>query len=301
MSNFDFFKAGFILSISISIMSCKDDSNYQSAYEELLRSNEIQRKAHLTNDATLLANEIADSMVYIQNGMIRIASNTEIKTRFEAYFKQMKYTSWDDVQPPMIKISKDGSMATVAVQKLIDTQQMDSLTNLGEHEYTLFAWSAQFKLINGTWKMTANTSTSKTLTQEEAFKLPIHLSEEYAVINELDLIPEGFAFDNTTQTAYVSSTYKQKIVALHPDGTYADFKSEKEDGLWSTVGMEVDEINQKLWVISSNAHEVLPMKYPDPKTEWSSKIFEYDLATGQLVKTYEPKISGRFFFNDLCI
>jgi hypothetical protein len=34
------------------------------------------------------------------------------------------------------------------------------------------------------------------------------------ILTEKDLIPEGVAFDEATQTIYISSTYKRKIISI---------------------------------------------------------------------------------------
>ena len=287
----------------VALVGCQaeQESSNDAAIEKLLRSNEIQRIAHLENDAALLANEIADTMMSIQRGEISYASNQAIQQRFENYFKQVKYTSWDDTRLPIIQVSADGQMASVSVQKFLDLQYADEEGKLGQHNYALFAWNAQYALVDDQWKIVGNTSTDKSLTEEKALQLPIHLSEEYAEIAESDLIPEGIAHDNNTGTTYVSSTYKQKIVAIKADGSYSDFKTEREEGLWSTVGMEVDESNNVLWVVSFNGNEVLPMKYPEPETEWRSKIYAYHLPGGELIQAYEPRIKGKIAFNDLCV
>ena len=283
------------------LSSCKVDKSDPLDFTGLVQSNEIQRIAHLENDADRLVSQIADTMISVSRGQIQPSTNKEIKDRFDQYFSQVKYTSWDDTQVPIIHISEDGSAASVYVEKLLDVQYRNQDGELGEHNYSLFAWNSEYQRLNNEWKIVGITSTDKTLTEEEALQLPVHLSEDYASISELDLIPEGVAYDPTSGTTFLSSTYKQKIVAIRPDGSYYDFKDEKQDELWSTVGMEVDEKRNRLWVVSFNGNEVLPMKYPDPETEWTSRIYAYQLPDGELIETYQPDIDGQVAFNDLCV
>lgn len=268
---------------------------------QLLHSNEVQRTAHLENDAALLVGQIADSMLSVSRGEISIAANSAIEQRFENYFQQVKYTSWDDTRAPIIEIANDGQSASVYVQKLLDLRYKDAEGNWSEHQHALFAWQAEYMLIQDAWKLTGNASSDKSLTEHEALNLPIHHSQLYAEIAESDLIPEGIAHDNNTGITYVSSTYKQKILAVKPDGSYSDLKTEGEDGLWSTVGMEVDEANQTLWVVSFHGHEVLPMKQPELEHEWTSKLYAFHLPDGELIGSYQPDIEGQVAFNDLCV
>jgi sugar lactone lactonase YvrE len=119
------------------------------------------------------------------------------------------------------------------------------------------------------------------------------------MVTEKDLVPEGLAVDGRNGSVYLSSLYKRKIVQLDPDGHVADFVTEGRDGLWSTVGLEVDEIRGHLWVVSSQAHEVAPLKNPD-SMQWRSAVYCYDLKDRRLVKRVLCADTG-IFLNDLAV
>ncbi|KAA3623229.1 MAG: hypothetical protein DWQ02_24825 [Bacteroidetes bacterium] len=125
----------------------------------LLNSNEIQRQAHMENDASLLVSQIADTLVTVQRGNVRTESNTTIKQRFEAYFKTVKYLKWDDISPPVIHISEDGTMATVIVEKITQAKHLDESGNWGEASETTFAWTSTYQKISGQWLIISVTST----------------------------------------------------------------------------------------------------------------------------------------------
>jgi hypothetical protein len=128
-------------------------------YLALLESNEIQRRAHMTNDAALLVGEISDTMTSVQNGKVSISTNKEVRERFESYFSTVKYSKWDDLKPPIVTISEDGKMATVVFQKLTEAVHKDENGNWSEPSSTTFAWTSLYKKINGKWKIVSNTST----------------------------------------------------------------------------------------------------------------------------------------------
>ncbi len=106
-------------------------------------------------------------------------------------------------------------------------------------------------------------------------------SQKDFILDEKDIIPEGLAFDTVTNSIFVSSTYKRKIVRIDSTGRVSDFIIEKQDGIWSTIGMEVDAGRRHLWVVSSQAKEVLPLLDPD-SLQWRSAIYQYNLETGLL-------------------
>jgi DNA-binding beta-propeller fold protein YncE len=106
------------------------------------------------------------------------------------------------------------------------------------------------------------------------------------IITEKDLLPEGVAFDEATQTVYVGSTYKRKIIAIDKDGKITDFIKEAQDDIKSVIGMEVDNKRNCLWAISSEANQVLLLKNPRG-TAWRSSVYQFNLDDGKLVKEYK--------------
>lgn len=268
---------------------------------ELLASNELQRHAHLIGDAAALTSTIAEQMTSVGRGEITISTHAEIQQRFAGYFRTVRYRSWDDMIPPIIRIADDGSLATMTVQKLIDLQGVGDGGSLTQHHFSQFAWDATYRNAGGQWQIVSNTSTQKSLTAEEAANARVAMSRRFALVAQPDLVPEGVAFDPTTGTTFLSSTYRRKIVAIHEDGSVSDFKAEGEDGLWSTLGMEVDEANRSLWVVSANLHDVLPMRLPDPDTHWQSEVLHYDVDSGALRGRYAIVLNGNIGLNDLCV
>jgi len=119
------------------------------------------------------------------------------------------------------------------------------------------------------------------------------------ILTEKDLIPEGVAFDPLTETIYISSTYKRKIISISKEGRVTDFIHEGQDDIKSVIGMEVDKSRNSLWVISSEAREVLPLKQPGIRQWWSS-VYQFSLADGTLTKKYPLNRDG-VFLNDLTI
>lgn len=128
------------------------------------------------------------------------------------------------------------------------------------------------------------------------------LSDTLAIIDEKDLIPEGTAYDPVHKRILLSSMYKRKIVAIEEDGSYYDFARSASDSLWGVLGMEVDSVRSKLWVISSKG-EFIPTRPRIADQRWNSRLYCYDLLTSKLEGIYvvENAASMNFAFNDLTI
>lgn len=127
----------------------------------LINSNDIQRQAHLRGNAALLVSQIADSLTTVQNGSVRKESNASIKARFEHYFPTVEYLKWEDKTPPRVHISRDGTLATVILDKLTETKHLDENGNWGQLIQTHFAWTACYRKVGEEWKIYSVTSTRK--------------------------------------------------------------------------------------------------------------------------------------------
>jgi sugar lactone lactonase YvrE len=119
------------------------------------------------------------------------------------------------------------------------------------------------------------------------------------ILTEKDLVPEGVAFDEASQTIFVSSTYKRKIVSVDKDGRIKDFITEAQDDIKSVIGMDVDEKTNSLWAISCEAEDVLPLKNPG-KEQWRSSVYHYSLKDAKLLRKYSLD-KDSVFLNDLTV
>lgn len=131
-----------------------------------------------------------------------------------------------------------------------------------------------------------------------ANKTPVGKSSKAFTLGQKDLIAEGVAYDPKTETFYVSSIHKRKIVSVDKTGAVRDFSAE-QDGLWSVLGMKVDAKRRHLWVTTTAHAQMLNAKAEEIGI---SGIFKYDLSTGKLIKKYllsnQPKAR---FLGDLVI
>lgn len=115
-----------------------------------------------------------------------------------------------------------------------------------------------------------------------AFKLP-----------EKDLITESVAYDPKTETFYVSSVHKRKIISRTKNGEIRDFAT-RQDSLWAVMGMKVDANRRVLWVCSAAVPE---MQEFQKAVEGRSGVFSFDLRTGKSLKQYlltdaQPHVLG---------
>jgi len=120
-------------------------------------------------------------------------------------------------------------------------------------------------------------------------------------VAEADLIPEGIAWDASSRSLYLSSTYRRKIVRIDSLGRASDFVREGEAGLWGVIGMKVDPARGVLWAASSDAGVAMPIRGMRAEENGRSGVFKFQLSTGRLVKKYLMPSTGQHFLNDLVV
>jgi ketosteroid isomerase-like protein len=120
--------------------------------EALLALHRRAREAHLSGNADLLASGTADQLLVISRAKINRQSREDVRKFFERYLADTKYSEWDDVTPPEIRISPDGKMAWMAVHIRARAKQGSEALNFES------AWVATYEKLNHRWLMTSISS-----------------------------------------------------------------------------------------------------------------------------------------------
>jgi hypothetical protein len=129
-----------------------------------------------------------------------------------------------------------------------------------------------------------------------ANRAPVVKSEAAFTVDEKGLITESVAYDPTTETFYISSVHKRKIISVDKNGAMKTFATE-QDGLWSVLGMKVDAKRRHLWVTSSAFPQMINFRKAD---EGLSGVFKFDLNSGRLIKKYLlPNLPAHHALGDL--
>ena len=126
---------------------------------ELLRLHARAREAHLSRRADWLVNEWADSLFSVSGGRVSVTRPSQGQPGFQEYLDAVEFQAWDDIVPPRIRISADGQMAYIVVEKRVH------LTPRGpsgrEAERTRFAWLSVYEKVAGRWRLAAIASTDR--------------------------------------------------------------------------------------------------------------------------------------------
>lgn len=122
--------------------------------------HEQQRTAHLTYDPALFAAMFHDPITQLNGGRIATSTKAESMERIARYFGNVHFLEWDDIDPPVVRISKDGSMAYRIVHKRVRLT-FENDAGEAEEEDTIFAWMEVWEKIEGEWHLMAVASTDR--------------------------------------------------------------------------------------------------------------------------------------------
>jgi hypothetical protein len=127
---------------------------------ELLRLHELHRTAHLEKRADQMVASFDDSVRFVAAGGVDVISPAENQARLQAYFDRSTFQAWDDIAPPILRISPDGRMAYKIVQKRVRLTAPDS-TGRPVAEDVVYAWIEMYEKPDDRWILMAIASTDR--------------------------------------------------------------------------------------------------------------------------------------------
>jgi hypothetical protein len=131
----------------------------QKAEGELLALHQADRRAHFDHDLNHLLASVGSELLDVRDGKINHLSREDVRNRFAKYFQHAQFTAWDDLEPPIVRVSTDGSMGWMIVRVRITYTEKNSSGKAKVHDETM-AWMSAYEKHEGKWTMVAVTSTS---------------------------------------------------------------------------------------------------------------------------------------------
>lgn len=125
---------------------------------ELLRLHRADREAHLKTDVDLLQEQSPEEFISVSEGKIHRSNRADERKMFSEYFRGAKYYEWDDLEEPIIQVSKDGSMAWMITRVRVRRVQKDT-TGAEREEKFVYAGIMTYEKKSDKWTRVANVST----------------------------------------------------------------------------------------------------------------------------------------------
>lgn len=158
-------KSLFAYAVLLSLGSCSQSFDLESAKKEVMILHDQQRQYHVEEMPDEFVGLMTDDFISVNRGKISSPTRDDSKARFTKYFDLVTFEKWDDLIEPVIRFSDDGSMAYTVVNKevIVKYQNDSSQWMRGRTE---FSWLAVYKKTDQGWKVDAVASTN--LPEEEA-------------------------------------------------------------------------------------------------------------------------------------
>lgn len=116
------------------------------------------RTAHMTTNVDLLLAHQADPMLVINAVSIAYVTRAETLERFTRVFAGAVYQQWDFLEPPIIRLAHDASVAWVISRVRVRRTKTQADGSVAQEAFT-YAGLDTYELRDGVWLKTANVST----------------------------------------------------------------------------------------------------------------------------------------------
>ncbi|MCM3904320.1 MAG: hypothetical protein ND866_21710 [Pyrinomonadaceae bacterium] len=152
----------FVISSSLAHAQTQTPVDLEKEKAELLRLHKVDREAHFKTDVDLLQQSSPEEFISVSEGKIYRTNKAAERKQFEGYFRGAKYYEWDDIEEPIISISRDGSMAWMVTRIRVRRTQKDAAGVETERKF-IYAGIMTYEKKAGKWVRIANVSTFEPL------------------------------------------------------------------------------------------------------------------------------------------
>ena len=126
--------------------------------QSLLAVHEAGNQAHIETDAAALLENAADTFVAVSNGQIYSQSKSDVEAFFTEYFENATYSEYADIEPPIVRVSDDGTMGWV-INRLRANRTEPGPDGEPRSREFVYAGVMLFEKRDGKWLRVGNVST----------------------------------------------------------------------------------------------------------------------------------------------
>jgi len=129
-----------------------------TAKAELLALHQANRRAHFHHDVDALLATVPAEFIYVRDGKIQTQTRADLRKRFTEYFQGADFSTWDDLEAPIIHVSPDGQMGWMVVRVKVAYPKTNAAGKKSQ-EQSVIAWMSVYEKHEGKWVHMANAST----------------------------------------------------------------------------------------------------------------------------------------------
>lgn len=117
-------------------------------------------QAHLDGDPEGWTALETDTVLVGSRGEVFVSDRAQRLERRRAYLGATRFSRYEDLQPPIVKVAPDRSMGWVVAQVGYAGSQVNAVGGEDSVGGT-WAWIETYERVNGRWRMSGNVSTRK--------------------------------------------------------------------------------------------------------------------------------------------
>ena len=151
-----------LLLVTFTLAEAQPSVDLEKERLELLQVHKADREAHFKTDVDLLQLRSPDEFIAVSDGKIYRTKKADERKQFAEYFKGARYYEWDDVEEPIVRISKDGSLAWMITRVRVRRVQKRASGGDNERKF-IYAGIMTYEKQGGRWMRVANVSTFEVL------------------------------------------------------------------------------------------------------------------------------------------
>ncbi len=140
----------FVIFLILGLLACQSGPDLEQYEKEILTLHQEMIDAHLNKDADWFVKDIADDYFSVGRGEIKFPKPDETTARFRNYLNSTEFTKYNDLQEPIIKFSKDGSLAYLIVQVEVAGEQKIASDSIETYN-TTWAWITLYEREKDKW------------------------------------------------------------------------------------------------------------------------------------------------------
>src|SRR3954451_4530224 len=138
--------------------STAENSIVEVARQELLALHAGDRAAHFATDPAALIAAQTEPFISVRDGAIQEVTREATRQMFTRSFAGATYHEWDDLQPPIVHVAQDGSIAWMIVRTKVRRTKV-AADGRAEEQAFIYAGIMTYERRDGRWVRTANVST----------------------------------------------------------------------------------------------------------------------------------------------
>ncbi len=142
------------------LSGCGSGTNKDSLKQEILDLHQNFIDAHLNKDVNFIVNSISENYFSVARGEVTRRTKADMRETMEEYLYNSEFSEYRDVEPPIVSISDDGSMAWSVFNVKVTGKRKNDDGSETDFEFTC-VWLSIFERRNSKWIMVNDVSTFK--------------------------------------------------------------------------------------------------------------------------------------------